>query len=114
MPFQKGNHEQAKRKHPGRHKRAFEEKFIGILRSSVSADDWQQVVAKALDQARNGDTKAREWLSNWMQGKVPDRIEHSGPEGEPVAIEIVDYENWALEHRPAMDSEAEGSDSDSG
>jgi len=110
MPFQPGNHEQAKRKHPGRHKRAIEEKFIGILRSTITPEDWQTVVMTALAQAKAGRDADRQWLSDWLQGKVPEKHEISGPDGEPMQIEIVDYANWQIQHRQSVDAEANGGD----
>lgn len=38
----------------------------------------QGICKKAIDQARGGDRDARNWISERTEGKVKDRIEHSG------------------------------------
>jgi len=45
-------------------------KFRRITEKTVKATAWKEIVIKAVDQARHGDAKAREWLSDRIMGKV--------------------------------------------
>jgi hypothetical protein len=60
-PFQKGNPGG-----PGRPKREVERAYLDATLASVSPSDWQKVVAKALQDAKNGDAAARAWLSKYL------------------------------------------------
>ena len=40
-----------------------------ITASNVPLDEWQHVVAKALEDARAGDMHARRWLSDYIMGR---------------------------------------------
>lgn len=88
--FQKGNNEQAKRKtrSGGRLPRPKEARYLSLLLEIVTEDEWKKVVLTALARARAGDSVARSWLSDWILGKPIERHEHSGPDGEPVAVII--------------------------
>lgn len=46
------------------------------------------IVQRALWQAERGDKQARDWLSAYAWGKPVQALEHSGPEGKPIPIEI--------------------------
>jgi hypothetical protein len=54
---------------PGRPRRAIEAEYLVALSETVPLDAWRAVCQIALDQARNGDAKAREWLSSYLIGK---------------------------------------------
>jgi len=98
MSFAAGNQEWRKRKResPGRPKRSTEDKFVAILRSTVTPEDWSRIVQTAIARASAGDHQARQWLSDWLQGKVPDKIEHTGADGDPVTIIITKYADPGL------------------
>jgi len=42
---------------------------MGVLLDAVSLDDWREVVAGALQMAKNGDSAARIWLAQYLVGK---------------------------------------------
>lgn len=48
---------------PGRPRRAFEEGYRTATIATVSIDDWAAIVAKAREQAKAGNDKARAWLT---------------------------------------------------
>lgn len=50
----------------GRPKREVERAYLDATLASVSPSDWQKVVAKALQDAKNGDAAARAWLSKYL------------------------------------------------
>jgi hypothetical protein len=56
---------------PGRPKRATEQNYLDATMSTVSVADWRVVVEKALAQAKDGDPKARDWLSRMLVGADP-------------------------------------------
>jgi len=56
----------------GRAPRKREERYYEILISTVTFDDWKDIVKKAADQAKRGDAVARKWLSDYIVG-VPEQ-----------------------------------------
>jgi hypothetical protein len=65
MLFQKGNPGG-----PGR-PRGRTKHLMDAAIEAVPVDDWVKVVTKALEQAKEGDAKAREWLSKLLVGSDP-------------------------------------------
>ena len=59
---------------PGRRRVADEERYLSVLRRSVTLADWQAIINKATEQAKRGDKSAREWLSNYLIGKPTEYI----------------------------------------
>lgn len=53
---------------PGRPKRATEQDYLAALSEAVGIDAWREVVARALEDAKAGDGKARDWLSKHLIG----------------------------------------------
>jgi hypothetical protein len=53
---------------PGRPRRAIEIDYARTLADAVSLADWRKVCDKALADAKEGDSRAREWLSNRLLG----------------------------------------------
>jgi len=68
----------------GRPPKEREEKYREVLITSISFADWQRIVIKARDQALKGDAVARKWLSEYLVGLPPQRIEGAGDNGEIV------------------------------
>jgi hypothetical protein len=56
---------------PGRHKREKEREYLRALTEAVTLEDWRAVAAKAVEQAKGGDHRAREWLSRYLVGDEP-------------------------------------------
>jgi hypothetical protein len=44
---------------------------LARLNSAVTLDDWQQIVDRAVLDAKNGDAKAREWIAKHVIGDNP-------------------------------------------
>lgn len=42
---------------------------MGVLLDTVTLDDWRDVVAGALAQAKDGDPAARTWLASYLVGR---------------------------------------------
>ena len=55
---------------PGRPKRPTEIAYMSVVMSKCSIDDWQEICGRAVEDAKNGDAKAREWLGKHLMGAV--------------------------------------------
>jgi hypothetical protein len=56
---------------PGRPRRAIEREYLATLGDAVSLDDWRDVVARAVADAKAGDSAARLWLTKHLIGDKP-------------------------------------------
>lgn len=74
----------------GRPKKAREERYLEILLTTVTFDDWKKIVERAVDQAKRGDATARKWLADYAIGAPVQKQEVSGADGAPLEI-IVRY-----------------------
>jgi len=74
---------------PGRPRREREVEYYRILETSVGVDDWKDIVAKAVKQAKSGDAVARKWLSDYLMGQPIQKHEHSGEDGGPITLNVV-------------------------
>ena len=54
---------------PGRQSRKTEEKYLRALQKCVKAKDWKAICERAVTQAKGGDYRARQWLSDYLLGK---------------------------------------------
>lgn len=68
---------------PGRPKRSTERAYLEVITSACTPDIWKDVVNKAVEDARKGDVKAREWLSSYLIGKP----EQTAPTLKQMAID---------------------------
>ncbi len=67
--FAKGN-----RGGPGRPRRAVERDYLAKLSEAVTLEDWEQICKRAVEDARAGDAKARDWLTRYCLGKDPQSL----------------------------------------
>jgi hypothetical protein len=67
--FAKGN-----RGGPGRPRRDVEYDYLVALSQGVKLADWKKIVKRASDDAKQGDWRAREWLSRYLLGLSPPRL----------------------------------------
>ena len=44
-------------------------KYLKKMEAAVSAEEWIAIIRKAVEQAKRGDPRAREWLSDYLMGK---------------------------------------------
>lgn len=73
---------------PGRPARATEKEYLEAMIGKVSLDDWQNIIAKAVQQARKGDRAAREWLANYIMGKPADKVQISSDKFMKVVLKF--------------------------
>lgn len=59
---------------PGRPRRNIEQEYLAVLSDTVSLNDWKEVVLRALADARAGDAKARDWLTQYLIGEQPPKL----------------------------------------
>lgn len=55
---------------PGRPRRAIERDYLAALSDACPPDTWRQIVTRAVDDAKAGDPKAREWLTRYLLGNA--------------------------------------------
>ncbi|MGZ8935213.1 MAG: hypothetical protein ACXW04_09950 [Methylobacter sp.] len=48
--------------------RRTETDYLSVLLETVTLDDWREVVTQALQEAKNGDKTARDWLARYLVG----------------------------------------------
>lgn len=84
MPFQKGQSGNPK----GRPRKEREVRFYEITTSTVSFDDWKEIVGKAVIDAKRGDTAARKWLSDYLIGTPEQRVDVTS-NGNSILVEYV-------------------------
>ncbi len=59
---------------PGRPRRSVERDYLATLSETVTTDAWAQICARAVEDAKGGDAKAREWLTRHCIGKEPQSL----------------------------------------
>ena len=83
---------------PGRPKRKREEQYLARMSKVVTLKDWEKITLTAVARAKAGEQAARKWLSDYLLGPPPQRLEHSGPDGGPIEtsdVELSDDERAA-------------------
>jgi hypothetical protein len=53
----------------GRLPKQTETSYLQVSESVCTFDVWREIVAKAVEQAKRGDARARQWLSDYLIGK---------------------------------------------
>lgn len=71
FPEHKGRFAKGNPGGPGRASRKVETEYLDAVIAGVSLSEWGKVIKKALEQAKKGDAKARDWLSKYLIGDDP-------------------------------------------
>ena len=53
----------------GRLPKEIEKTYLQVCESTCTFDVWREIVMKAVEQAKRGDARARQWLSDYLMGK---------------------------------------------
>lgn len=61
-----------------------------ILITKVTKEEWEAIIDKAIEQAKNGDCKAREWLTDRLLGPAKQQLELSGS----INTFMLNFEDW--------------------
>jgi hypothetical protein len=78
---------------PGRPRKSVEERYLKKLSASVTLADWKDICKKAVTDAKRGDPRARQWISEYLLGKPLQRNELTGKDGDVIVIKLVDDDN---------------------
>jgi hypothetical protein len=73
---------------PGRPPKKKEERFMEVSISAVSLKDWRDIIKKAVEQAKRGDTQARKFLAEYLIGPPQQRLDVTSG-GKPII-----FVNW--------------------
>jgi hypothetical protein len=60
---------------PGRPSKKKEERFYEVTISSISLKDWREIIKKAKEQAKRGDSTARKFLADYLIGPPQQRLD---------------------------------------
>lgn len=53
---------------PGRLARQTEREYLIAMTTGCTPEDWQEIIKQAVEDAKKGDNKAREWLASYLIG----------------------------------------------
>lgn len=88
----------------GRPPKEREIRFYEITLATVTFDDWREIVKRAVQDAKRGDTAARKWLSDYLMGT---------PEQNVSIVADVETRNTVFDYTVAIAAIAPGSAGDS-
>ena len=82
-----------------------ERKYLETMSSVCSQDDWKEICQRAVKDAKNGDYRARDWLTKYLVGEPKPSEPAPLPRSAPTAPEVVTPEiREAM--REAMEAQA--------
>lgn len=58
---------------PGRPRRQIEQDYLAAFSEAITLDDWKEIIEKAVGQAKEGDARARQWLTHYVIGPRQDK-----------------------------------------
>jgi len=77
----------------GRLPKQVEQTYLQVSENVCSFDVWREIVMKAVEQAKRGDARARQWLSDYLMGKpLPMVMAVQGNQNTEIVIKWVDVE----------------------
>jgi hypothetical protein len=65
-------------------------KYLDSLYRLVKTKDWRAIVERAIQQAKNGDKTARQWLSDYILGKPIQTTQLTGMDGDVIRVTLLD------------------------
>jgi hypothetical protein len=99
---------------PGRPRRAKERDYLQALTDVVGLEDWRAIVQKAVDTAKAGDHRAREWLAKYLVGDDPLAVLDLAEELEALTVALEEMKHGRGNHRPPAQRGGASEDGDSG
>lgn len=84
--FKKGH----KNVSPGRPTREVEQEYRNVFTRIVTIKDWEDIIGRAVRDAKRGDTSARKFLADYIIGPPIERKEVTGQDGQALKI-LVEY-----------------------
>jgi len=58
---------------PGRPRRQVDKDYLAAFSEVITRDEWKEIIEKAVTQAKEGDPRARQWLTNYVIGPRQDK-----------------------------------------
>jgi hypothetical protein len=85
---------------PGRPRRRTEDQYLRAMVGAVTLTDWRDITDKAIAQAKRGDSRARQWLSDYLLGKPTQQLDvtSGGESFTNIPIALVDYRVGIVEN----------------
>ena len=77
----------------GRLPKQTETSYLQVSESVCTFDVWREIVAKAIEQAKRGDARARQWLSDYLMGK-PISMVMAVQDNRDTSIKIEYVNDW--------------------
>ncbi|HPB85850.1 MAG TPA: DUF5681 domain-containing protein [Paludibacteraceae bacterium] len=77
----------------GRLPKQTETSYLQVSESVCTFDVWREIVAKAVEQAKRGDARARQWLSDYLMGK-PISMVMAVQDNRDTSIKIEYVNDW--------------------
>jgi len=71
----------------GRPAKKREERFYGITLRACTFKDWREIIKKAVEQAKAGDTAARKFLADYLMG--PPAVRLADAEGGILSVTLL-------------------------
>lgn len=81
----------------GRPPKEREQRFYEITLAAVTFEDWKDIVAKAVSQAKKGDPTARKFLADYLIGPPVQRSELTGADGGAIVMTWAEFVKQAQE-----------------
>ena len=80
---------------PGRPPIARERQYAEAMATVCTVDDWREICERAVEDAKDGDRHARDWLSKYLVGEPQTVVEmlHRRLPDDPTGEEDADYAN---------------------
>jgi len=70
----------------GRPKKQREQRYYEIALNACTFKDWRIIWKKAIEQAKDGDKDARKFVADYLIGKAPQKLEHTGADGGAITL----------------------------
>lgn len=88
----------SRRNGTGQQHRATERTYLDALSTACPPETWGEIVAKAVEDAKQGDAKSREWLAGYLVGR---------PENAATTLHRIAVEEVAGSDSVARDADLE-------
>ena len=77
----------------GRLPKEIEQTYLQVCESTCPFDVWREIVLKAVEQAKRGDARARQWLSDYLIGK-PISMVMAVQDNRDTSVKIEYVNDW--------------------
>ena len=75
---------------PGRPPKKREQRYLEIAKGTITYKQFRALIEDTYKRAMRGDSQARKILFDYLLGSPTQRHEHSGPDNEPMKIQMIE------------------------